>query len=382
MEQTSPALVTHFSTIEDPRIDRTKRHKLIDILIIALAAILSGADNWVEIEAFGQAKQTWLATFLEIPNGIPSHDTFNRVFNRLEPDAFRNAFRGWTQSVEKHTEGEIIAIDGKMVRRSHEGKLGRSAIDMVSAWAAEQHLVLAQRKVDDKSNEITAIPDLLSVLDLHGCIVTIDAMGTQTTIAEQIIDQGGDYILALKGNQGQLHEDVQRLFVELELSNYHAYEYDYFKTTNKGHGRIEERECWVICDEETLKHLRGFERWKNLTSVALVRSHRCLGNGEAEVANRYFLNSITGAKQVLKGVRIHWGIENRLHWVLDIAFDEDQSRVRKGHGAENLAILRHWALNLLRLDQSRKGSVKKKRLMAAWNLAFLEKLLFGPASPP
>lgn len=380
MEQTSPALVTHFSTIEDPRIDRTKRHKLIDILVIAMAAILSGADNWVEVEAFGKAKQAWLSTFLEIPNGIPSHDTFNRVFNRLDPDAFQDAFREWTQSVEKHTDGEIIAIDGKVLRRSHDGKLGRSAIDMVSAWASKQHLVLAQRKVDDKSNEITAIHELLSVLDLRGCIVTMDAMGTQTSIAEQIIDQGGDYILALKGNQGQLHEDVQRLFAELERSNYQAYKHDYFKTTDKGHGRIEKRECWVICDQEILSQLRGFERWKGLTSVALVRSHRYLGDGKVEIANRYFLNSITGAKRILEGVRSHWGIENKVHWVLDIAFDEDRSRVRKGHGAENLATFRHWALNLLRLDRSRKGSIKKKRLMAAWNPAFLEKLLFQPAS--
>ena len=375
MDQTSPDLRTYFSSIKDPRVDRTKRHKLINIIIIALTAILAGADNWVEVEAFGWERLAWLSSFLDLPNGIPSHDTFTRVFNRIDPDAFSNAFIQWTRSVEKRTNEEIIAIDGKVLRGSHDGKLGRGAIDMVSAWATEQHLVLAQQKVDQKSNEITAIPTLLSFLDLHGCIVTIDAMGTQTAIAEQIIAQGGNYILALKGNQGQLHEDVQRLFSGLEASDYRAYKHDYFKTIDKNHGRIEERECWVITDKEVLKHLRGFERWEKLTSVVRIRSRRHLGKGEVEVADRYFLSSVTGAKRILRGARSHWGIENQLHWVLDITFGEDKSRLRRGHGAENFAVLRHFALNMLRLDKSRRGSVKKKRLMAAWNPDFLQTLL-------
>jgi len=375
MDQTSPDLRTYFSSIKDPRVDRTKRHKLINIIIIALTAILAGADNWVEVEAFGWERLAWLSSFLDLPNGIPSHDTFTRVFNRIDPDAFSNAFIQWTRSVEKRTNEEIIAIDGKVLRGSHNGKLGRGAIDMVSAWATEQHLVLAQQKVDQKSNEITAIPTLLSFLDLHGCIVTIDAMGTQTAIAEQIIAQGGNYILALKGNQGQLYEDVQRLFSGLEASDYRAYKHDYFKTIDKNHGRIEERECWVITDKEVLKHLRGFERWEKLTSVVRIRSRRHLGKGEVEVADRYFLSSVTGAKRILRGARSHWGIENQLHWVLDITFGEDKSRLRRGHGAENFAVLRHFALNMLRLDKSRRGSVKKKRLMAAWNPDFLQTLL-------
>jgi len=375
MDQTSPDLRTYFSSIKDPRVDRTKRHKLINIIIIALTAILAGADNWVEVEAFGWERLAWLSSFLDLPNGIPSHDTFTRVFNRIDPDAFSNAFIQWTRSVEKRTNEEIIAIDGKVLRGSLDGKLGRGAIDMVSAWATEQHLVLAQQKVDQKSNEITAIPTLLSFLDLHGCIVTIDAMGTQTAIAEQIIAQGGNYILALKGNQGQLHEDVQRLFSGLEASDYRAYKHDYFKTIDKNHGRIEERECWVITDKEVLKHLRGFERWEKLTSVVRIRSRRHLGKGEVEVADRYFLSSVTGAKRILRGARSHWGIENQLHWVLDITFGEDKSRLRRGHGAENFAVLRHFALNMLRLDKSRRGSVKKKRLMAAWNPDFLQTLL-------
>ena len=207
-------------------------------------------------------------------------------------------------------------------------------------------------------------------------------MGTQTAIAQEIVAGGGEYILALKGNQGQLHEDVQRLFAELERSGYQAYAHDYTQTTHQGHGRIEERECWVIAEEEVLKHLRGFERWEKLTSVACVRSRRHLENGEVEIADRYFLNSVEGAEQVLEGIRSHWGIENQLHWVLDIAFGEDQSRVRRGHGAENLAVLRHLTLNLLRLDTSMKGSIKKKRLVAGWNPEFLEKLLFGALVTP
>jgi predicted transposase YbfD/YdcC len=267
-----------------------------------------------------------------------------------------------------------------VLRRSHDSKLGKNAINIVSAWATDQHLVLAQRKVEGKSNEITAIPKLLEILDLHGCIVTIDAMGTQTTIAEQIVSQGGDYILALKANQGQLWEDVRGLFRGLEATNGKAYPHETAQTTDKGHGRVEQRICQVISDPAILQNLRGNERWECLQSVVWIKSRRTHTDGEEETQDRYYISSTKGASRILKGVRSHWGVENQLHWILDVGFDEDQSRVRKGHGAENFATLRHFALNLLRLDKS-KGSIRVKRFKAALQPNFLKKLLFGASAP-
>ena len=366
----------HFGNLQDPRIDRTKLHQLIDILVIAICAVICGADTWEDVEEFGKAKQAWFETFLELPNGIPSHDTFNRVFARLDPVQFRTCFINWISAASEIMGGQVIAIDGKVLRRSHDNGIGQAAIDMVSAWACANRLVLGQVKVDDKSNEITAIPQLLQALEVSGCIVTIDAMGCQTEIAATIVEKDADYVLALKDNQGHLFEDVRRLFEDLEGSQYQAYVYDYDKTVNKDHGRIETRECWTISDPEVLRHLRGFDNWEKLLTVSSIRSRRLIGE-EKSCEDRYHIASIVGAKPVLRAVRSHWGIENGLHWTLDIAFDEDRCRVRKDHGPENFAVLRHIALNLLKQEKTCKRSIKGKRLLAGWKEAYLLKVLSG-----
>ena len=366
----------HFCELKDPRIERSKLHKLIDILIIAICAVICGADTWEDVADFGRAKQEWFGRFLELPNGIPSHDTFNRVFNRLDPEQFQSCFLNWVTAASKLIEGQVIAIDGKVLRRSHDRGVGKAAIDMVSAWATANHLVLGQIKVDDKSNEITAIPKLLKALEIAGCIVTIDAIGCQTEIAATIVDRDADYVLALKENQGCLYEDVKLVFGDLENSGYNVCTYDHARTVNKGHGRIEIRECWTISDPETLRFLWGSANWKKLSAVARIRSQRLIGD-ERSCEDRFYIASISGAKPVLQAVRSHWGIENRLHWVLDIAFDEDHHRLRKEHGPENFAVLRHIALNLLKQDTSLKRSIKGKRLFAGWNQDYLLKVLSG-----
>jgi predicted transposase YbfD/YdcC len=371
-----PTIEQHFGDLTDPRIDRTKLHKLLDILVIAICAVIAGADNWEDVEEFGKARIEWLQTFLELPNGIPSHDTFTRVFARLDPEQFQTCFIRWMSAVSEVIGGQVIAVDGKVLRRSHDKGKGKAAIDMVSAWATANRLVLGQVKVDEKSNEIPAIPQLLEVLEVSGCIVTIDAMGCQTEIAEKIIEREADYVLSLKENQGQLYEDVAHLFADLEDSQYKAYVFDYEKTVNKDHGRIEIRECWTISDPEILQHLRGFANWKRLTTVSRIRAQRWIGE-ERSCEDRYHIASLSGAKRVLGAVRSHWGIENELHWTLDLAFDEDRCRVRKDHGPENFALLRHIALNLLKQEKTCKRGIKGKRLLAGWNQEYLLKVLTG-----
>jgi len=372
-------LKSHFGTLDDPRDGNAQLHNLLDIIIIAICAAICGADAWTEVETFGKAKIAWLKTFLELPHGIPSHDTFGRVFRLLDPVAFESRFRDWVAVVQTHIDREIVGFDGKCLRRSHDASLDKAAIYMVSAWATQNQLVLGQRKVAEKSNEITAIPELLELLDVEGCIVTIDAIGTQKTIAAQIVAQGADYLLAVKDNQPHLRDDLDMLFAWAERIEYDNIQHAHCQTTNKGHGRIEVRDCWTISDPECLKMIAQADAWTNLRTVVRIRAQRTSG-ANTTVQERYYISSlpeqgVQTARQTLKAARWHWGIENRLHWVLDIAFREDECRVRKDHGDENLAVLRHIALNLLRQDTTTKLGVHGKRLKAGWDTQYLSKLL-------
>ena len=365
----------HFSRLKDPRVERTREHKLIDILVIALCAIICGANDWEAVAEYGLDNQAWFKTFLALPNGIPSHDTFWRVFGALDPEQFQSCFVAWIQAVSRVTAGEIIAVDGKFVRGSHDKGIGRKAIDMVSAWASSNRLVLGQRKVDDKSNEITAIPALLRSLALRGCIVTIDAIGCQSEIAETIVDQGADYLLQLKENQAHLYEDTHLLFSDLEQSGFTAYTYDTHKTVDKNHGRIEIRQAWTMSDAELLRHLRNADHCKSLQTVMKVRHERRLDNN-VSVEEHYYISSLSAsAATLLAAKRTHWHIENSLHWVLDIAFRKADARLRKDNGAHNFAILRHIALNALKQETSVKLGLYNKRLKAAWNHNYLLKVL-------
>jgi len=377
MQQQAPVatIIEHFSSIEDPR-RYNRRHLLLDIIAIAVCAALCGADDWVAVEEFGRAKFQWLKQFLKLPHGIPSHDTFGQVFTLLAFEQFQESFISWVQAVTEVTGGQIVPIDGKKLRRSHDKAIGKAAIHMVSAWALENSVVLGQVKVDAKSNEITAIPQLLELLEISGCIVTIDAMGCQKEIAKKIVvEKKADYVLALKGNQGNLSEDVQGLFEQAEKIGLEVR--DYYRTEEKGHGRIEIRECWTLSGAEQLAGIRNLAEWQDLQTVIKVRSQRTL-NGKKSEENRYYISSLDGdAQQALGAVRGHWGIENKVHWVLDIAFREDESRVRKGNGAQNFAILRHMALNLLKQEKTAKCGIKNKRLKAAWDNDYLLKVLSG-----
>lgn len=365
----------HFNHLEDPRMDRTKHHQLLDIIAIAICGVICGADNWVDLELFGRSKEEWLKRFLVLSNGIPSHDTFGRVFARLDPEKFAQCFTSWVKAVSQLTQGQVIAIDGKTLRRSHDRANGKSAIHLVSAWASANHLVLGQLKVDDKSNEITAIPELLEVLELSGCIITIDAMGCQKNIAHQMVEQGADYVLALKENQGQLYREVTDTFESGLGSGFEDLEHDFYQTVGKGHGRIETRQCWVVSEPEVLEYVNEEGAWAGLGSVAMVRSKRVVRE-EEEMENRYYISSLKGdARQLLEATRTHWEIENCVHWVLDIAFDEDNSRVRQGNAPQNFAVVRHIALNLLKMEQSSKGGVKARRKRAGWDEDYLLKVL-------
>jgi predicted transposase YbfD/YdcC len=376
MEQESAiAIGEHFSEVEDPRIDRTKKHQLLDIIIIAICGAICGADGWVAVEEFGKAKIKWLSELLELPNGIPSHDTFGRVFARLDADQFRHCFLGWVQAVQEITAGQVVALDGKSLRRSHDRPLGKEAIRMVSAWASENRLVLGQVKVDDGSNEITALPELLKLLTLKGCIVTIDAIGCQTEIAELIVEQEADYVLALKGNQGTLHQEVQDLFIYAQEIGYKDVAHDFHRTVDKGHGRLEIRRHWTISEPEFLDYLDPKREWAGLQSIGMIEGERWVGDAVSH-ETRYYISSLSGnAVEFGQAVRSHWGIENCVHWVLDIAFREDDCRIRKGNGPQNLAVLRHIALNLLRQEKSAKCGIKTKRLKAGWSEDYLWKVL-------
>ena len=371
------SLISYFADLPDPRIERTKLHSLLDILVLAISAVICGAEGWTDIEAFGKSKEAWLKQFLELKNGIPSHDTFSRVFERLEAEAFEARFIAWVASL-----GQLnghIAIDGKTLRHSYDKTHRKGALHLVSAWASESRLVLGQVQTREKSNEITAIPQLLEMLALKGCLVSIDAMGCQTEIAHQIIEQEGDYLLAVKDNQKYLAEDIKDVF-DLEFAEkvpFSGIKHDYARTIEKGHGRIEIRECWTISDPAFINYLRNHQAWANLQTIAMVKATR-RSQGHESIQNRYYISSLpVDAKVILKASRQHWGIENALHWVLDVVFREDEARMRRGNTAHNFALLRHLALNLLRREKSSRRSIRGKRLKAAWDENYLLKVLFS-----
>jgi predicted transposase YbfD/YdcC len=366
------SMARHFTALDDPRSATQSRHKLIEIIVIAIAATLSGADGWVGIATFAKGKEAWLRTFLELPHGIPSHDCFGRVFALINPERFAACFRQWSAAVAALIPDEIIAVDGKTLRRSHNRGKGLAALHLVSAWATANRVVLGQVATDAKSNEITAIPRLLQWLKLEGCIVTIDAMGCQTKIAEQIIEQGGDYVLALKGNQETLAAEVEEAFINADARDYAGVESEFLETIERGHGRRESRRY------RTLGDLSGVPRsalWTAMNMIGMVESRREVA-GKVTVETRYYIGSIgTSAARFARATRGHWGVENGLHWNLDISFREDECRVRDPVARENLAVLRHIALSRLKNDDTKLG-LQNKRLKAAWDERYLAKLFF------
>lgn len=368
-------LLEGFEALPDPRLDRTRRHKLVDILVIGLCSLLSGGETFTDMEIFGKSKEQWLRTFLELPNGIPSHDTFNRVFSALDPHQFLDCFIQWVQSICPALSGQVVAIDGKALRRALNA--GDSLPCIVSAWATENGLALGQVQVSDKSNEITAVPELLHALALKGCIVTLDAMGCQKEIADQIIEKGADYVLALKGNHATVHEEFKEYFDDAVPAETFGPVgkpgvMDFFETVDKDHGRIEIRRYWQTTD---IHWFQDKKLWKQLNSVGMVESRRIIKEKET-IERRYFLSSLPlDAQTFARAVRGHWGIENPLHWTLDVTFREDQSRARTRHAAQNMATLRRLALNLVKTDRSKKASVRQKRIRAALDTDFLMKLL-------
>ena len=370
------SIASHFSDLPDPRTDRHRiRHQLMDMVVIAICAVLCGADSWVTVESFGRAKFTWLSRLLQLPHGIPSHDTFSRVFGLLDSVAFERCFINWIKQVIKVTDGQVVAVDGKQLRRSYDTASDAGAIRLVSAWASSQSVTLGQQKVAAHSNEIPAIPQLLEMLTLSGCIVTTDAMGCHPQIAQQIVDCDADYVLALKANQGQLHEDVKLLFDGIADNQLHDVQTDTVQTVDGDHGRIEVRTAISVSDAEVIAPLRGSETFVNLNSVVKVIAQR-EHNGQTTVKVRYYISSLPGdADQLLNAIRTHWSIENCCHWVLDVAFDEDGCRIRKNNGSQNFAILRRIALNLLKGESTAKVGVAAKRLKAAWDTEYLTTVL-------
>jgi predicted transposase YbfD/YdcC len=364
-----------FGELKDPRVNRTKKHSLGDILAIAICAIICGADGWTQVAKFGRCKVQWFQTFLDLPSGIPSHDTFGRVFAALDPQAFEAGFRRWIADLATASAGRLIAIDGKTIRRSLDAANGQAAIHLVSAWCAANHLVLGQVATDAKSNEITAIPELLKLLDLTGAVVTIDAAGCQKKIAERIVDQGGHYILQLKGNQGSLHQETVMLFDQCLTDDCHGVSYHTAQTLNKGHGRLEARHIWATSEVDWFAE-KG--KWKNLRCLIRVRAQRTVGK-ETSTEDRYYITDLPADNPagLLAYIRGHWGVENNLHWSLDINFREDERRIRQGHAAENFSRLSRIALNLLQAEKTNDGGIKTKRLCCGWDHDYLLKILTG-----
>jgi predicted transposase YbfD/YdcC len=368
------ALFEKFKQIEDPRREHLKFHSLFDILVISVCATICGAEHWTEMEEFGEEKQEWFATFLSLENGIPSHDTFQRVFILLDNIELKKVFIEWVSEVVSVSGGVLVNIDGKNLCGSREPVKGKRALNMVSAWVSEQSMVMGQLKCEEKSNEITAIPELLKILDLEGCVVSIDAIGCQKEIVKQIVEKGADYVIAVKENQGTLHWNVKEYLDWGEKTGFENIKFDYYQTEiEKDHGRIEQRRCWVT---EEIEWLKEKEEWQGLRSIVMVEAEREVIGKEKTVERRYFISSLEAkAETHLKAVRGHWAIENQLHWCLDIGFREDDCRVREAKSAENLATLRHISLNLLKQETSCKLGIKSKRKKAGWSNNYLLKVL-------
>jgi predicted transposase YbfD/YdcC len=372
----SVSILAHFADLEDPRVLRTRHHRLIDIIVIAICGVICGAESWTEIEKYGKNKRAWLQTFLELPNGIPSHDTFGRVFAQLQPGKFHDCFVRWITSLHEVTAGRLVPIDGKTLRHSFDKATGKGPLHLVSAWAASNHLVLGQVAVSEKSNEITAIPELLKLLDLHGAIVTIDAMGCQKAIAKEIVAGGADYVLAVKGNQENLEQAVHALFEKGMESDFKDLNYTIHKTEEKrSHGRLEQRIYYAV---EVPADFACKEEWDKLKSVCMAL-RICKETGKEDtVRARYYISTLPAqAKKLGTAIRGHWGIENSCHWVLDVSFREDESRIRKDHGPENMGLLRRLAVSLLKQAKFLKGGIHSKRLEAGWDNETLETILVG-----
>ena len=366
-------LLRFFADLEDPREAQGRRHALLDIVVIAICAVICGAGGWNDVRVFAEGHGPWLATFLRLPHGLPSRDTFARVFARLAPDAFERCFLAWVRALAQASAGRLVAVDGKTLRRSFDTAGQKAALHMVSAWCEDNQTVLGQVVTDVKSNEITAIPQLLELLDLDGAVVTTDALGCQKAIAEKILAGGADYLLQVKGNQPHLEADLVKLFDECRRNDPHAAVCDYVEEADKGHGRRETRRCWMTTD------VRWVAPWPNLSSCVCVEAVRKVG-AEVQCEQRYFISSIEkrDADRMLQRIRGHWGIENRLHWCLDVTFGEDQRRIRQGHAAENFSRLSRIALNLLKaapVKLKSARSIRARRLAASWDHDYLLSIL-------
>jgi len=366
------SIVEHFQTLEDPRIERTKKHLLLDILVIAVCTLLTGGEGFQDMELFGKSKRAWLQTCLALPHGIPSHDTFGRVFARLNPQRFQECFLSWTQAVAQLTQGALVSLDGKTVRASFDRATASSPLHMLSAWCSDHGgLVVGQIKTETKSNEITAIPELLQLLAIKGCIVTIDAMGCQTAIASQIRDQGGDYLLALKGNHKKAYRAIKQYFhqhIEHQLAWRNAE--NFFDAFDDSHGRTVRRRVWSMTDLPALPELA---KWPDLQAVIAVETIR-MAHQQAPVTSdyRFYISSLVrSATAFVTMIRQHWDIENKLHWSLDVTFNEDRCRIRKAHAPENIVAVRHIALNLLRQEHSHPISLRQKRLLCGLDEDYL-----------
>lgn len=368
----NPSFIDYFADLADPRIEDRCDHKLIDILFIAVCAVICGADGFTDMEEFGLSKETWLRQFLELPNGIPSHDTFGRVFARLKLGQFQQGFLSWVRAVADVTDQQIVPIDGKKLRRSHNRSSGQRAIELVSAWSRANRLMLGQVKVSGDSNEITAVPQLLRLLEVKGCIVTVDALNCQKEIASEVLNQEADYVLSLKGNQGNIYKEVVLFFESVVNDHTYGFQISRHETVDGEHGRIEVRKYWHVNAPEWLKE--KFE-WPGLESLGMCEARREI-NEQASEEKRYYLSSLpVDALRLAEAVRGHWSIENSLHWILDVVFREDDSRVRVGHAAENFGLIRRIALNLLQQEKTLKRGVKTKRLKAALDDSYLLKVL-------